>query len=156
MDPELPLVALLSIKPQYAQAILDGSKKVEFRKSNFRRTISHIVIYATAPVMRVIGWFKPGKVRVSSPSQLWRRFSSVGGIVRQDFDRYYANAESGVAIGVNSPKRFKRDLPLSAVTASPPPQNYIYLPQAALRQIEQLQTKRLPAKRHSARRKKAG
>lgn len=155
MDSDLPLVALLSIKPQYAQAILDGCKKVEFRKSNFRRTISHIVIYATAPVMRVIGWFKPGKVRVSSPSQLWRQFSSVGGIGRQDFDRYYANVESGVAIGVNSPRRLKRHLPLSAVTASPPPQNYMYLPQTAIRQIQELQAKKLPAKRHSARRKKA-
>lgn len=155
MDSDLPVVALLSIKPRYAHAILDGCKMVEFRKSNFKRAISHIIIYASAPTMRVIGWFKPGKVRVSSPAQLWRQFSSVGGIARQDFDLYYANAERGVAIGVESPKRLKRQLPLSAVTTSPPPQNYMYLPKTALRQIEQLQTKKLPVKRHSARRKKA-
>jgi predicted transcriptional regulator len=127
-----PLVALLSIKPTYAEAIFSGRKKVEFRKTKFRRAVSHIVVYATAPVQRVIGWFVTGETHQSSPRQLWRRFATVGGILREDFLSYYSKHEQGVAIEVRATRRLKKPILLHRVTSSPPPQSYIYLPASAL------------------------
>ena len=49
-------IILMSIHPEYAEALLDGTKTVELRKSPVAGDISHIVIYATAPVQRVLGW----------------------------------------------------------------------------------------------------
>ncbi|MDD8572078.1 ASCH domain-containing protein, partial [Escherichia coli] len=47
---------LLSIKPEYAESILSGKKKYEFRKNIFRnKNVDTIVIYATMPVGKVIG-----------------------------------------------------------------------------------------------------
>ncbi len=47
---------LMSIKPKYAMQILNGTKTFEYRKNRFRRqNIDSIVIYATSPVMKVIG-----------------------------------------------------------------------------------------------------
>ena len=49
---------LLSIKPQYADKILSGDKKFEFRRLLYKSpNVKKIIIYATSPVMRVIGEF---------------------------------------------------------------------------------------------------
>ena len=52
-----PQVALLSIHPVYAQGIIDGRKTVEFRRRAFGKSVTHVVVYATAPVRKVVGAF---------------------------------------------------------------------------------------------------
>jgi len=50
---------LLSIKPKYAEMILSGEKKYEFRRAIFKKPgISKVVIYASSPVSKVIGEFE--------------------------------------------------------------------------------------------------
>ena len=50
---------LLSIKPEFVERIFDGSKKYEYRKMLFKRNdINVVVIYASAPVKRVVGEFR--------------------------------------------------------------------------------------------------
>lgn len=47
---------LMPIKPKYANQILDGTKKFEYRKSKIRKeTVRSVIIYATVPVKKVIG-----------------------------------------------------------------------------------------------------
>jgi predicted transcriptional regulator len=55
--------AIFSIKPHFADTILDGSKTVELRKVAPRKPVERTWIYATAPIMRIVGHFKPGKIR---------------------------------------------------------------------------------------------
>ena len=55
--------AVFSIKPYFADAILDGSKTMELRKVAPKRPVERVWIYATAPVMRIIGHFRPGQIR---------------------------------------------------------------------------------------------
>ena len=55
--------AVFSIKPYFADAILDGSKTVELRKVAPKRPIERVWIYVTAPVMHIVGHFKPGIIR---------------------------------------------------------------------------------------------
>ena len=50
-------VALLSIRPEYAEAIFAGRKTVEFRRAPLADDVSVVVVYVTQPVGRVIGWF---------------------------------------------------------------------------------------------------
>lgn len=50
-------VVLLPIKPRYATRIMDGSKRVEFRRRPFGRVPEWVVIYASAPVKQVVGLF---------------------------------------------------------------------------------------------------
>lgn len=152
MDSQSPVIALLSIKPHYANAILDGKKKVEFRKRKFGRAVSHVVIYATAPLMRIVGWFKVGLLHELSPESLWRKFSAVGGISRDDFRAYYSGVPSGVAISVTAAQRLRKPLALTRISSSPPPQSYSYLPASILSLIERGDA-RQPAKRLLAKRK---
>ncbi len=152
MDSNSPVVALLSIKPHYANAILDGKKKVEFRKRKFGKAVSHVILYATAPIMRIVGWFRVGPLHELSPERLWRRFSAVGGISREDFSAYYSGVSSGVAIAVADAQRLKKPLALKRISSSPPPQSYSYLPASVLSLIERGDT-RQPAKRLLVKRK---
>lgn len=46
---------LLSIKPQYAKMIIEGTKKYEFRTRKCREDIKKIIFYATAPKSQVVG-----------------------------------------------------------------------------------------------------
>src|SRR5690606_10028124 len=77
--------ALMSIRPPYAAAILDGTKLVEFRKRRLASDIDTVVIYMTSPVMAVVGHFTVTEQVTGSPSELWARFEEVAGI---DADAY--------------------------------------------------------------------
>ncbi len=45
-----PTRALLSIRPQYADAIFRGEKRFEFRRAMFRKEVDVVVVYTTSPV----------------------------------------------------------------------------------------------------------
>ena len=65
---------LMSIKPKYAMQILNGTKTFEYRKNRFRRqNIDSIVIYATSPVMKVIGEVQLVGVLEDEPEIIWEK-----------------------------------------------------------------------------------
>jgi len=146
-----PVIALLSIKPNYANAILDGRKKVEFRKRPFKRAVTHVVIYATAPMKRIIGWFRTKRYEQMSPADLWERFATVGGISHDEFQAYFSGSESGVAIHVERPRRLKAPLALSRICSTVPPQSYKYLGLGVLKHFPG-SIPALPPKRHLVKR----
>ena len=121
-----PAVALLSLHPRHAAAIMRGEKKVEFRKRPFGRPITHVVVYATTPVGRVVGAFRVAGCDVATPDRLWARYGAVGGIDRTFFDAYYGPRTSGVAIRVEG-EPVPLDLPLTATGQTCPPQSHAYL-----------------------------
>ena len=50
---------VLSIKPEFAFKIFDGTKKFEFRKSIFKNVnIKSVILYASSPIQQVIGEFE--------------------------------------------------------------------------------------------------
>ena len=121
-------VALMSLHPQHAEAILAGWKTVEFRRRAFGQRVARVVIYATQPVARVVGSFDVGHVDVASPAELWERHGQHGAITRCEFDRYFEGSPTGAAIEVRGVSRLRTDMPLSAVAPGVrPPQSFVYL-----------------------------
>ena len=45
---------LMSIKPEFVDAILTGKKKYEYRKVKCKQPIDRIVIYSTSPIMKIV------------------------------------------------------------------------------------------------------
>lgn len=126
-------IALMSIHPAYASAILDGSKTVEFRKRRLADDIKTVVIYATSPVRRVVGTFDVGEIIEGSPAQIWARFGRRGSITKADFFHYYANAATAVAISVTNTKSFATPLALHQLKPdSTAPQSFSYLRRSEL------------------------
>lgn len=123
-----PIVALFSIRPKYAFAILSGSKKVEFRRGMLKQDIQYLVIYATSPIQKIIGIVNVATIREDSPRKLWSRYKHVGGIDKIDYESYFEGKEFGCAIEISSVRPLKN--PLSLCDVSPKlsaPQSFRYL-----------------------------
>ena len=58
---------ILSIKPIYAQAIMNGTKKVEFRKKIFKRPVDKIFVYSSSPEQKIIGFFTISEIVEDEP-----------------------------------------------------------------------------------------
>lgn len=125
---EAEQVALLSIHPRYAEAILAGDKQVEFRKTPLRDGVDEVLLYATSPVQRIVGGFRVAGVDCAVPATLWDRYRAVGGVGRAAFLEYYAGKDHGYAIRIASRHALDQPLPLDAVVShGRPPQNLMYV-----------------------------
>ena len=119
---------ILSIKPVYANAIMAGTKKVEFRKKIFKRAVDKVFVYSSSPEKMIIGYFTIGEVVKDSPERLWEQFNKIGGIDQNDFFEYYKNSESGFSIGVKNYEKFEKAVdPKDFFEKFSAPQSYIYL-----------------------------
>lgn len=128
MAKESPVrLALLSVHPEYAEALVNGTKKVEFRKRALAADVTHVAIYATRPVGRVVGVFSIDEQVVAEPGELWRQFSKVAGISRPRFFEYYDGLHRGVGIRVKSFLGLEGGMTLEdALGISRPPQGTQY------------------------------
>jgi predicted transcriptional regulator len=119
---------LLSIKPEFALKIFDGSKRYEYRRSIFKRgAVANALVYASAPIGKVIGQFEIGDILHDKPLALWARTKNFAGISEDRFFRYFSNSVRGYAILVKSPTMYSDPLPLDRLMVSRPPQSFMYL-----------------------------
>jgi predicted transcriptional regulator len=98
---------LLSIKPEYAEKILSGEKRFEFRKSAFKnKSVKTVVIYATKPVGKVVGEFEVDQIIAGCPMDLWRQTIDFSGIKKSFFMEYFSGRDIGYAIKIKDVKRY--------------------------------------------------
>jgi len=120
---------LLSIKPHYVEAIMDGRKKYEFRKSIFKQNkIEVIYIYSTSPVQRIVGSFKVGRVYSGTPEHLWAQYGTNSGLNEDLFFQYFGTIKKGFAIQIDELRKFQVPIdPWIVIPDFTPPQNFRYL-----------------------------
>ena len=119
---------LLSIKPEYANKILSGEKRYEFRRAIFKdQSVKKVIIYASSPVQRVIGEFTIGGILSKGLSQLWQDTKADAGIDKEFYDSYFIGKEKGYAIHIESFKKYKSSRLLETYNVSFPPQSFCYL-----------------------------
>jgi len=134
-------IARLSVHPQFASRIMSGEKRIEFRKVNFAEKVTHVVVYATAPVGKILGYFEVESVDVDKVNILWSRYSSDGGISKNAFFEYFGDSRKGVAIGVGNTFVCSKPMNLSNLSKSTtPPQNFIYLEKTQFDRIRKCST----------------
>lgn len=121
-------VALFSIRPHYADAILAGTKTVEFRRQGLPDDVTHVVIYSTAPVQRIVGMFEIADIDKTTPTRAWKKYGHVGGIAQTPFERYYTGAANAYVIGVRNARTFDTSVAITDLDPNMrPPQSYMYL-----------------------------
>lgn len=120
---------LLSIKPEFAEKIFNGTKKFEFRRSVFSNpNVTTIVVYASSPVKRVIGEFEIESIINEKLQCLWDMTKEYSGISENFFFQYFKSKETGYAIKIKDTKRYKQSLCIKEDFQAIPPQSFIYLP----------------------------
>ena len=128
-----PRVALMAIHPIFADAIMDGTKKVEFRKRSLAEDVTKVVVYATSPVQRVVGEFGIERTVVDAPGQLWETFGRVGSIERADFDEYFSDRDAGVALVIGWVRKYASPKPLAELDPRPAiPQSFSYVAELSI------------------------
>lgn len=119
---------LLSIKPEYAFKIFDGTKKFEFRRVIFKKpNIKTVVVYASSPVQKVIGEFEIDDIFSFNPDEIWKMTKKFSGISEDFFYEYFANREIAHAIKIKNIKIYSEPLSIKDDFNLVPPQSYVYL-----------------------------
>lgn len=119
---------LLSIKPEFAELIFDGTKKFEFRKAVFKNTdIKTVVVYASSPTQKVIGEFEIESILNDRPEKLWKITKDFAGINEDFFYEYFADRETAYAIKIKKTRKYRKPLCLKEDFKLTPPQSFLYL-----------------------------
>lgn len=100
-----PDIRVISLKPIYAQRIIEGSKSIELRRRNLGITYGDVIlIYETAPASMICGAFIAGKTLRLSPQGMWDKYRESLGIDRELYDAYLD--QSGEVFGTEVIKAF--------------------------------------------------
>ena len=119
---------LLSIKPKYAEMILSGNKKYEFRRAIFKsKTVKKVVIYASSPISKVIGEFEIDHILSLDISELWTRTMKHSGIDKDFYESYFEGKDVGHAIKVKKVKRYSKHKELQEFNIKHAPQSFAYI-----------------------------
>ena len=118
---------LMSINPIHAEKILSGTKKYEFRKTRCKLQIDTIVIYATAPIMKVLGEVKVKSVIEELPQIVWEKTQTAAGIDLSFFNYYYEDRNKAVAYELGEVAKFPSPKVLRDYGLKVPPQSYAYI-----------------------------
>jgi predicted transcriptional regulator len=122
------MTVLLSIKPEFAEKIFDGTKKYEFRKAIFKRTDVHrILVYASSPIQKVIGEFQIEDILNDDVDKIWEKTHLQSGISKDFYEMYFGNRGKAYAIKVGKTVRYKNAKELSDYDVLFPPQSFAYL-----------------------------
>jgi len=119
---------LLSVKPQHAEAIVQGRKKYELRRTIFKREdIGRVYVYSTAPVSKLVGSFEVGKIIQDSPKGIWETCHKHAAIAEDEFFDYFEGAVTAFAIKIANMQRFTIPIdPHSIFDDFKPPRSFRY------------------------------
>jgi len=124
---------LMSVKPEFAERIMRGKKTIELRRKFSTRWIGQrINIYASAPVMSLVGEARIVGVVSKRPEEIWQDFHEQISCSRPEFDAYAAGANELYAIKLDDVRPYRERLPLVQIShlikeQLTPPQSYLTL-----------------------------
>ena len=112
---------VLSIRPQFVDAIFAGRKRFELRKRRPAIGPGAVVyVYCTAPRQAIVGRFVCGNVHAGRPEELWARFGRLSSICPAQFAEYFEGSEIGYALEIEQVVRWREPLSLSAIRGLTP------------------------------------
>lgn len=122
---------LLSLRPRFAEAILDGNKTVEVRRRPLNASPGSLVfLYASAPTMAVVGAATLVEVRRGGHGELWRKYGQEMGLDQGEYETYLDGTHLAYALKLSTPSRFSEGISLERLRAEVefrPPQSFRYL-----------------------------
>ena len=116
---------VLSIWPGYADAILLGIKRWEFRKSACGAP-SLVYLYSISPIRRIVGEFDVGIIQHARPALIWKLTGEQQpGVSKDEFFAYFDCAwRDAFALEVKEARRYARSLDLRSSFYIDPPRSY--------------------------------
>jgi predicted transcriptional regulator len=131
---------LLSVKPKFANLIVDGSKLVELRRTVPAQTVGTIAIYSSSPVQAIVALADVKETIEASPTKLWAiAKDNGGGLTRAELMDYFHSKRTGFAIMLQNVRVYEKPvLPTKIFKPFSAPQSFRYLTPKELKKLEQL------------------
>lgn len=123
---------LISIRPEYADQIMEGCKTVELRR-RFTAEIdenTRLFIYSSNPVGAIVGSARIDKVTKLPVKQIWAKFRKAACIDKTDFERYFSGIEFGFVLSLGDVTPLEELVDREDILdrwGIRPPQSYMYL-----------------------------
>lgn len=119
---------LISIHPEHVARILAGTKVFEYRKAVPTQDVSHLVLYSTSPIKKVVAVAKVVGCLVGSPSKIWTDTAYGSGITRKFYQGYFSGYGKAVAFELGNIFELSSPLELSVLTScKASPRSFCYL-----------------------------
>lgn len=119
---------ILSIKPVYANKILNGEKRFELRKTIFKNNnIEKVMIYASSPISKIIGEFEIDEILHEDVEELWEMTKEESGVQKDFFETYFSNKDKGYAIAVKNVRQYSSFLDINEEFGIKAPQSFAYV-----------------------------
>lgn len=118
---------LLSIKPEYANKIITGTKKYEFRKHLAQGNIQKIIIYSTAPEKKIIGEVEVVDTLTMKKTPLWEKTKSAAGISREKYREYFCDSSIAHAYVLGEAIKYEIPKVLADFGLTQAPQSFVYI-----------------------------
>lgn len=117
---------ILSIHPIHIEKILSGEKLYEFRK-RIPLEIRYIVVYATAPIKKIVAFIEIDKIIKDTPEIVWDKTKKHAGISEDYFLRYFKDKQVAYAVKVKRVTKLKNPVLLIRLNYNYAPQSYVYI-----------------------------
>lgn len=122
---------MLSLRPRFAEAILDGRKTAELRRQRVGAPAgTRVILYSSSPVMAVVGTARIASVHALTPEYAWRRFRHRLELTHAEYADYLEGSARACVLTLEHVQRLDFPLPLGQLhnaTRFRPPQSYRYL-----------------------------
>jgi predicted transcriptional regulator len=131
MDAETTAL-FLSLRPRFAEMLLDGRKTVELRRVRPTAEAGSVVLlYASSPDRALVGRAEIEEIEVDGLRAIWKRHGKATGLNREEYDAYFDGVDQAVAITLRGISRLAQPRPLDdlrrRLVGFRPPQSYRYL-----------------------------
>lgn len=136
-EPERAL--LLSIRPHYAESIMNGTKRAEVRRQ--RPSVepgTPAIIYATQPVAAVIGSARITQIHQGTPAEIWASHHHQMHLSRDEYDDYLSGAATAHVLILADPRPLSAPITLKEMRAASsfrPPRSYQFVTAPVLRKM---------------------
>lgn len=88
---------ILSIHPNHIDKILSGEKQYEYRK-RIPQDIDYLIVYATAPIKKVVAIIEVDMVMKDIPQNIWDVTQNESGVSYEFFMNYFNEVSTAYAI----------------------------------------------------------
>ena len=131
---------LLSVKPRFADLIVDGSKRVELRRAIPALPVGTLAIYSSSPIQLIVALVDVAETVEASPSRLWALAKeNGGGLTRAELLEYFDAKTTGFAFMLANVRVFESPVsPRKIFKSFAPPQSFKYLSAREMQKLDSL------------------
>ncbi|MBN2725049.1 MAG: hypothetical protein JXR95_13355 [Deltaproteobacteria bacterium] len=127
---------LISIHPEHVTNILLGKKIFEYRKVMPKQNVTHLALYATSPVKKIVALTEVINLEVDTPSEIWIKTGHGSGITHEFYNNYFSKSVQAGYFAIGKVYILKDPIELSKLSSCKvPPQSFCYLNDADTKSV---------------------